>query len=628
MRCLYIILLLLALFWNLAAAEENTGIQALRQKAEAGDASSQYDLARLYLYGKGVDRDDKRAFELFLRSAEQGNAGAQASLGACYRKGLGVPKDNVKSFMWYEKSAGQGNADGQCGLGFCYDEGSGVVRDYSMAVKWYSLAAEQGNAKAQYNLALCYEYGKGVSKDHRNAFELFTKSATQGIAEAEEYLGFLYEQGTGTAKDYSRAFQWYAKAAEKGNVFSQRHLGIFYGSGKGVSADRQKAFEWFEKAAAQNDELSSMQMACYHFGTAGFKVEPLKAMAYLEKSADRGSSLAQMICACAYSTGTCVLVDDCTSKVVVGVVPADTDKSIRYAKMGVGSKRKSISALSGFLLLAGYGKKGDLKGAMQAGREFPMILFAICAGYLVLLGGFVITFAVILWIYSKSRTKGCDGGPWRLFDFFALCLLLVPLALITQIFLLLPFHILTNAMLQTVFLFGFGAGFFALVLRMRGVKIGDAYGFRFVSSKAMFLWALAFMVGIYSFELSYQWGCGLLGIELKPQFIADLLASKSLTGIQLGLVFLMCGIAVPVVEELVFRGIIYQSLRSRMRPWIAICLSSAVFASLHMSLSFFIIIFAMGVILAYSFEKTRSLYVPIGLHCINNSVMVCLTLLS
>ena len=52
--------------------------------------------------------------------AEGGNAQAQRDLGAAYAKGNGVKQDYDEAAKWYEKAAGQGNASAQAALGELY----------------------------------------------------------------------------------------------------------------------------------------------------------------------------------------------------------------------------------------------------------------------------------------------------------------------------------------------------------------------------------------------------------------------------------------------------------------------------------------------------------------------------
>jgi len=63
-------------------------------------------------------------------------------------------------------------------------------------------------------------------------------------------------------------------------------------------------------------------------------------------------------------------------------------------------------------------------------------------------------------------------------------------------------------------------------------------------------------------------------------------------------------------------------LRKRIGVRNAILLVSAVFAMLHMNIVSFFPIFALGVLLAYLYEKTGSMIPPITVHIIHNSAVI------
>src|SRR6188768_1068901 len=65
----------------------------IRQKAEQGDATAQYNLGVMYDTGKGVPQDYPEARKWFLKAAEQGHSDAQYNLGVMYDTGKGVPQD-------------------------------------------------------------------------------------------------------------------------------------------------------------------------------------------------------------------------------------------------------------------------------------------------------------------------------------------------------------------------------------------------------------------------------------------------------------------------------------------------------------------------------------------------------
>src|SRR5581483_1338393 len=63
---------------------------ALTEKAEAGDAAAQFNLAVLYARGDGVAQDYARAASWFREAAINGNVPAQFNLGVLYERGLGM----------------------------------------------------------------------------------------------------------------------------------------------------------------------------------------------------------------------------------------------------------------------------------------------------------------------------------------------------------------------------------------------------------------------------------------------------------------------------------------------------------------------------------------------------------
>lgn len=94
------------------ANQFNEAMQLLWPAANAGNADAEELIGILYAMGLGVDRDDRRAFEWYLRSAMKGHAGAQSGIGWYYEVGRGLPEiDLVRAYMWYTLSAIGGDPD-------------------------------------------------------------------------------------------------------------------------------------------------------------------------------------------------------------------------------------------------------------------------------------------------------------------------------------------------------------------------------------------------------------------------------------------------------------------------------------------------------------------------------------
>ena len=99
--------------------------------------------------------------------------------------------------------------------------------------------------------------------------------------------------------------------------------------------------------------------------------------------------------------------------------------------------------------------------------------------------------------------------------------------------------------------------------------------------------------------------------ELQP-FAQLVIESKGLP--QLLLLFFLGVVLAPFGEELYFRGFLYPAIRARLGVPLAIFISAVVFSLLHFDLLRFIPLAVGGATLAWLYEKTDSLYVPIVAH--------------
>jgi membrane protease YdiL (CAAX protease family) len=77
---------------------------------------------------------------------------------------------------------------------------------------------------------------------------------------------------------------------------------------------------------------------------------------------------------------------------------------------------------------------------------------------------------------------------------------------------------------------------------------------------------------------------------------------------------------VPLWEEMFFRGFIHNVLRNRLGMWAAILVSSLLFGLFHIIPLQIIGAFTLGILLAWLYEKSGSLWLPIFAHALNNLV--------
>lgn len=84
--------------------------------------------------------------------------------------------------------------------------------------------------------------------------------------------------------------------------------------------------------------------------------------------------------------------------------------------------------------------------------------------------------------------------------------------------------------------------------------------------------------------------------------------------------FLASVIMAPILEELLFRGLIYKRLRFVCKPVVAGIISSVAFGMVHGNLVQFVYAFFAGMLLAYVYEKYKNLWAPIVFHFCANAM--------
>jgi membrane protease YdiL (CAAX protease family) len=113
-------------------------------------------------------------------------------------------------------------------------------------------------------------------------------------------------------------------------------------------------------------------------------------------------------------------------------------------------------------------------------------------------------------------------------------------------------------------------------------------------------------------------------VKLQEQ-IRLLFAAIPKTVFNTSLIFLAGAILAPIVEEVLFRGLLQKSLSYRLPIWVAIGISALVFGAMHMDLYAFPVLAMMGAIFGLLYHLTGSLRVTILAHLINNSAALLLT---
>ncbi len=218
---------------------DDAGFAALQKKVEAKSPDAQTALAFCYDLGQHVQPNGKESIHWLTEAANQGYAPAEYELGRIYLYGRGVPADYAKALIWERKAAEQGDPRAQRDLAFMYERGFGVAADPAQAAEWNRKAAAQGNVEAQIHLAKALDEGTGVSKDAAEAHKWYAKAAHQEHPAAQLELA---RESAGQGK-CPAAVHWYEEAAAHGQAQAMHELGMLYL--RKCGPDMERAFTWF-----------------------------------------------------------------------------------------------------------------------------------------------------------------------------------------------------------------------------------------------------------------------------------------------------------------------------------------------------------------------------------------------
>lgn len=92
--------------------------------------------------------------------------------------------------------------------------------------------------------------------------------------------------------------------------------------------------------------------------------------------------------------------------------------------------------------------------------------------------------------------------------------------------------------------------------------------------------------------------------------------------------FLVGAVFAPIVEEIFFRGFLFQGFRQNYGWITAMILSSVIFAAAHLDLVALIPTFILGCVLAYMYHRSNSVWPGVILHFLVNAFGLCAALVA
>ena len=143
-------------------------------------------------------------------------------------------------------------------------------------------------------------------------------------------------------------------------------------------------------------------------------------------------------------------------------------------------------------------------------------------------------------------------------------------------------------------------------------------GFRAPENPWSFALAAVVLLASLSMFAAYRLATDYLPVGwLRPDVVPPEVFGHGLERVVNGLAIVAVA---PVAEELFFRGFVLGGLAAAVGDLRAMVVSSALFAAMHVSVGTFIPLFAAGMLLAWLYLRTRSIWPPIAAHSAQNAL--------
>ena len=156
---------------SIASIEEEGG-KRLQKRMEVDDAKAINHLGDFYYDGKyGFPQDYAKALELWHRGVEFGCAESMAGIGQAYLFGRGVEQDQKKAMHYWELAAMKGDAGSRHILGLMEQKAGNMDR----AVKHYMISVRSGSNTSLKKIQKLYLDGKATKDEYTEALRGYQK---------------------------------------------------------------------------------------------------------------------------------------------------------------------------------------------------------------------------------------------------------------------------------------------------------------------------------------------------------------------------------------------------------------------------------------------------------------------
>ncbi len=163
-----------------------------------------------------------------------------------------------------------------------------------------------------------------------------------------------------------------------------------------------------------------------------------------------------------------------------------------------------------------------------------------------------------------------------------------------------------------------GAGVLAVLAWGAWLRRGSEHGPRGRGALAGALAWLAWFPVVLGFMAGWRLLLDAFGYPWREQAVLTALRGRETTPWVVARFFLLAVILAPLVEEVIFRGLLFGALRRRWGLGAALVISSAVFGLVHLDLYASPAIFVLSLGLGWVYERTGTLAAPVAFHAVFN----------
>ena len=253
--------------------------ELIKRANENEDYDAMYEIGGMYKYGEnGLQKDEKIAFEWYLKAAYKGHPRAMDIVGSYYERGYEFLEKNMKKAVeWYIKAIENGAEETAEHMAELYE----YIRDEEyirLSIEWYKESSKILSI-SNYRTGKIYEY---IGR-YDLAFSWYKETYN------DNYIDDMLDEMVGNysielESKYKEIFDWYEAEAEQGNSKIYCAMGNLYM----LRGNPKLALDWYQKAADDKNEDAMFAIGrMYENGEAGLQKDEAKALEYYLKASEK-----------------------------------------------------------------------------------------------------------------------------------------------------------------------------------------------------------------------------------------------------------------------------------------------------------------------------------------------------